>query len=389
MNNEEKRALFSFLSIYVLSSVVFMVIISYMYFDRESSMLEDHCSMSMSEAAMSIKSDILQTYMNEQEYKFKPSNEDLNYAILKDDKTVFFNSLAKGVPTDLNKRAHHGKERSIHVLELDDKKIDLRYIIVEDLSGIDMVSQLKYKIFALFTIGIVLMATIGYFLSRILLKPVQEKSEQLNRFVKDSSHELNTPITALMMIVANIKKRYEIEDKTINQMVASTKHIKQTYDKLLFNVNGDIVEVFDEVFDLKDVIDENILFIDEIAKSKDITLNCDIQSCKIKMDRQSAYMVVNNLISNAIKYTKKRKSIYIELKDSKLLVKDEGIGISEAKQKQIFARYKRVTSEEGGFGIGLDIVSSVCKKYNIGISLESKEKVGSSFTLDFTKCKAS
>ena len=73
MNNEEKRALFSFLSIYVMSSVVFMAIISYMYFDRESSMLEDHCSMSMSEAAMSIKSDILQTYMNHEKYEFAPN----------------------------------------------------------------------------------------------------------------------------------------------------------------------------------------------------------------------------------------------------------------------------------------------------------------------------
>ena len=389
MNNEEKRALFSFLSIYVMSSVVFMAIISYMYFDRESSMLEDHCSMSMSEAAMSIKSDILQTYMNHEKYEFAPNNKELNYAILKDDRSVFFNSLEKGLPIDLNKKAYHGKERSIHVLELDDKKIDLRYIVVEDLSGVDLISQLKYKIFILFIIGLSVISTVGYFLTKILLKPVQEKSEQLNRFVKDSSHELNTPITALMMIVANIKKKYDIEDKTINQMVASTKYIKQTYDKLLFNVNGDIVEVFDEVFDLKDVIEDNVLFVDEIAKSKDITLKCNIESCQIKMDKQSANMVVNNLISNAIKYTKRRNSIFIELKDSKLLVKDEGIGISKSKQEQIFARYKRVTHEEGGFGIGLDIVSSVCKKYNISISLESKEKVGSSFILDFSKCKTS
>ncbi len=389
MNKEEKKALFSFLSIYIMSSVFFMAIISYMYFDRESTMLEDHCSMSMSEAAMSIKSDILQTYMNHEKYTFKANNKDLNYAILKDDQSVFYTNLEMGIPSNLNQKAHHGSDRSLHVLELDDKKIDLRYIIIEDLTGIDMLSQLKYKIYALFAIGIVIMGTIGYILSRILVKPVKEKSNQLNRFVKDSSHELNTPITALMMIVTNIKKKYDIEDKTINQMVASTKYIKQTYDKLLFNVNGDIVEVYDEVFDLKSVIDENVLFVDEIAKSKDITLKCDIDSLQIKMDKHSANMVVNNLISNAIKYTKRRKSIYIELKDSKLLVKDEGIGISKAKQASIFARYKRVTSEEGGFGIGLDIVSSVCKKYNIGISLESEEKVGSSFTLDFSKCKAS
>lgn len=388
MNHEERRSLISFLSVYLLSSIVFMSIIAYMYFEREVSVLKEHCTMSMSEAAMSIKSDIMQTYMNGAKYNFKPKNEGLQYALLKEDDSIFYSNLKEKIPLDLKQKAYHEKDRSVHITKIDDKKIDLKYIIVEDTSSLDLVSKLKYKILIIFLVGLVVMACIGYVLSRILLKPVKQKAEQLNRFVKDSSHELNTPITALMMIVSNIKNRYQIEDKTMNQMLASTKYIKQTYDKLLFNINGDIVKKYDEKFDLKEVVEENILFVDEIAKSKDITLNHQLHSCEVFMDKHSATMVVNNLISNAIKYTKKRKSIYITLKDNRLIVKDEGIGISKEKQESIFDRYNRVTTEEGGFGIGLDIVSSVCKKYNINITLNSKEKEGTSFILDFSKCKA-
>lgn len=387
MNNEEKRSLFSFLSIYLLSSVFFMSIIAFMYFEREVAMLKEHCSMSMSKAAMEIKSDILQSYMNHEPYIFYAKNKELQYAILTNEKKVFFSDLKKQVPSDLEQTAYHGVDRSLHILKLEDKKVDLKYIVVEDTASIDLITQLKYKIIAIFLVGFFIMLTVGYFLTKILLKPVKQKAQKLNRFVKDSSHELNTPITALMMIVANLKKQYKIDEKISNQMVASTKYIKQTYDKLLFNINGDIVELYDEVFDLKEVVSENILFVDEIAKSKEIRLDSHLESCQIYMDKQSATMVVNNLISNAIKYTKKRKSIYIVLKECKLSIKDEGIGISKEKQNDIFARYKRATNEEGGFGIGLDIVSTVCKKYNIEIALDSTEKVGSTFILDFSHCK--
>jgi two-component system OmpR family sensor kinase len=387
MNKEEKKALISFLSIYILSSTFFMAVIAFMYFEREVVMLEDHCNMNMSQAAWEVKSDILKSYMDKKTYKFKATNKELNYAILRDDESALYSNLKYSLDINLSKKAHHGVDRSLHILEIDDKNIDLKYIIIEDTNGFDLITTLKFKVIFLFMTGFIIMSFFGFILSNILVKPVKQKAEKLNRFVKDSSHELNTPITALMMIISSLKNKYNIEEKTINQITASTKNIKQTYDKLLFNINGDIVQRFDEEFDLKEIIEENILFFDEIAKSKNIELSSSIESCQICMDKYSAKMVVNNLISNAIKYTKKNKKVYVELKDSKLRVKDEGIGIDKKMQKTIFTRYKRATNEEGGFGIGLDIVSSVCKDYEIDISLESQAKKGTSFTLNFSKVK--
>jgi two-component system OmpR family sensor kinase len=65
------------------------------------------------------------------------------------------------------------------------------------------------------------------------------------------------------------------------------------------------------------------------------------------------------------------------------MIKDDGIGISKDKQSDIFNRFNRATTISGGFGIGLDIVSEVAKRYNIKIDLISKLNEGSTFILKF------
>ncbi len=383
MNKEEKRALWNFLSIYVISSTIFMSIIAYMYFDKEVKMVKMNYKMNLSQAALEIKADILETYMKHEEYTFKAKSDKHRYAIIKENKDFFYSDLIYPDEINMEQVDTFGSKKNQHIEKIDDKSIDLRYIVVEDTSWNDTVNKMKYVILSALLGGFLVMCFFGYILSKILLKPVHQKSEQLNRFVKDSSHELNTPITALMMIIPSLKRKYDIDEKTINQVSASVKNIKQTYDKLLFNINGDIIVRYDELFDLKEVVDENILFFDEIAKSKSIHLSSSVASTKIYMDRYSANMIVNNLLSNAIKYTRKRKNIHVGLDNFVLSVQDEGIGMSKSVQETIFVRYKRGTKEEGGFGIGLDIVSSVCKDYHINISLDSKEQEGSEFRLDF------
>jgi two-component system OmpR family sensor kinase len=75
------------------------------------------------------------------------------------------------------------------------------------------------------------------------------------------------------------------------------------------------------------------------------------------------------------------------LKHNILYVKDTGIGIDEKVQEDIFKRYNRANDERGGFGIGLSIVLSICKKYKIKLGLKSKKGEGSTFILTFPKIK--
>ena len=68
--------------------------------------------------------------------------------------------------------------------------------------------------------------------------------------------------------------------------------------------------------------------------------------------------------------------IDISLKDNELKISDNGIGIFDEKIKDIYKRYYRATTEQGGFGIGLNIVSLIAKEYNFKIEVDSKIDIG-------------
>ena len=102
-----------------------------------------------------------------------------------------------------------------------------------------------------------------------------------------------------------------------------------------------------------------------------------------KIDKDDFIRIFNNLISNAIKYNNIGGKIDISLKDNELKISDNGIGIFDEKIKDIYKRYYRATTEQGGFGIGLSIVNHLCNIYKIKIIVESQIDEGTTFTLDF------
>jgi two-component system OmpR family sensor kinase len=102
------------------------------------------------------------------------------------------------------------------------------------------------------------------------------------------------------------------------------------------------------------------------------------------MDKTKTQKLVNNLISNAIKYSYKDSVVEVILNNNILSVKDFGIGISLEDQKEIFKRYKRGNNNEGGFGIGLDIVKGICEEYNLILTLKSQMNKETVFSIDFS-----
>jgi two-component system OmpR family sensor kinase len=143
-------------------------------------------------------------------------------------------------------------------------------------------------------------------------------------------------------------------------------------------------DVFLDVsIDFAELITESVEFFQDIAITKGIKINLELEKCDIFMDKTKTQKIVNNLISNAIKYSNKDTQITVKLKGTIFSVQDFGIGIDQKDQEEIFKRYKRGENFEGGFGIGLDIVNGVCKEYELKVSLKSKKNEGSTFFIDF------
>ena len=256
------------------------------------------------------------------------------------------------------------------------------YIVLRENELIDTFGQLRMRIIGYLLLSFLLMGVVGYFLGRLFLQPVREQIESLDRFISDTTHELNTPISAILMTIQSLKR---IDEKKKKRLEASAKRLNVTYASLTYRLEGK--EERKEQFDFADVVRERVGYIRELIESKRLTLTLSLEPTEVSMSRVSAERLIDNLLSNAVKYTDVGDSISVKLYDRILEVSDTGIGIDKAVQEDIFKRYKRANSERGGFGIGLNIVLGICKQYGIKLDLKSQKGEGSTFTLRFPPMK--
>lgn len=384
LNSEEKKALFGFLSIYIVSTILLLGIILYIYYTNEVKSLKNSCSMELYNSSMQIKSGIVDKYMKNE--KFNPSkleNIDVKYALFDKDKNIIFSYLDENFNVDFKNKNFSNSKYNYFITTINEDEVGIKYIVIESCQEYNNIINLKYIILSVLIFCIIFIGFIGYLLSLILLKPIKKRVLDMDKFIKDSAHELNTPITVLLSSVSMLKNGKNPE-KMMKYISSSSKQISQIYNDIQFATFNEFKNNHILEFDLKELLNQSIDFFIDIATLKNINISQNLNSCVVKMDRTKAQRLVNNLISNAIKYSKKDSKINIELINCKLMVEDFGIGIKEEELKEIFVRYKRGENSEGGFGIGLDIVKSVCQEYGLILNLESKEKVGTKFFVDFS-----
>ena len=122
-------------------------------------------------------------------------------------------------------------------------------------------------------------------------------------------------------------------------------------------------------------------------RKKDIDYNfyTELQDKELLFDENYLDLIVNNLLSNAFKYTEEGESItvklYQEASDLVLQVTDTGIGIPKEKQEKIFERFYQVESGREGSGIGLSLVQRLVELHHGRIELESEPGKGSTFSI--------
>ncbi|MEJ2489174.1 MAG: ATP-binding protein, partial [Sulfurovaceae bacterium] len=105
------------------------------------------------------------------------------------------------------------------------------------------------------------------------------------------------------------------------------------------------------------------------------------KNSRIVINKNKIIRVLDNLISNAIKYNKRGGKIFITLRKNMLAVEDTGVGVSNEDIPYMFDRYMRFNESEGGFGIGLSIVNKIAQEYNISIDVTSTKNQGTRIVL--------
>ena len=352
--------------------------IGFLYYKEQIATIDRYCDVSMENMAMQIKMEIL----NQKD--INPLFDDVERLRIglydENRKAIVSNLTTKKI--DFEQKNYTHNTSAFFVSFFIKPKDGIKYIIIEDSKVSHQMVELQSFIWSMLLIASLFISFIGYLLSRLLLKPVKRNFEILNRFVKDSAHELNTPVTALMMSANYLKKSYDKE--MVEHMLMSSKMISEVYNSISYLAFHDLDIEEKEEFDLAQLIHASVHYFQEIANSKNIYLKMELNTLLITMDKNSIKKLINNLISNAIKYSYTEKDILITLENNIFKITDEGVGIDKKHQKKIFQRYNRVDKQTTcGLGIGLDIVMGICKTNKIEIKLDSELKKGSTFTLIF------
>ena len=357
-----------------------MFFIAVLYYQNEKILYYDLTKSNMQNEVSKISSEIILSHMSGNKFDKEKLLETENYKISFYDKNQnkIFGNLDENI--DFSKKIIDTKNSFILVDDSVLGHLDIYYIALKENMYFKKIEELKLNIISIFFIIYLIIALIGFYLAKLFLRPIREERVKLNNFIKDTTHELNTPISAILMSTEN----KNLSEKQIERVRISAKRVSEIYSDLtyLFLENKETIKNIQE-FNLKDLISEQMEYLDLIATKKRVKINKSIEDFDYKIDKDDFIRIFNNLVSNAIKYNKIGGVIDISLQNNILKISDSGIGIEKDKINDIYKRYYRATNEQGGFGIGLNIVSYICSFYKIKILVDSQINKGTIFTLIF------
>ena len=377
LTSSEKKSFFSFLALYLGSSFILMLIALFFYYQNEKTLYLDLVKSNMQNIVSKVSNEIIISHMLDVEFNrdIYLNNQNYKISFYDKDKNLLFGNLNEKLNFEQN--FYNDEEKLIIVDSSTVGHLGIWYIALKDNSLKEKISNLKLNIFLIFLIFYTIIAILSWSLAKLFLKPIKDDRERLNNFIKDTTHELNTPISAIIMSCEDDN----LTKKQLDRIKFSAKRVSEIYKDLTYIFLGNIEKKSLDKIDLSKVIKEEIINFEPMIARKRLKINLNIEEFFYEINKDDFIRLFNNLFSNAIKYNKTDGNIDIILQNRELIIKDSGIGISKDKIKDIFNRYYRATNQSGGFGLGLNIVNMICKTYNIKIDVQSSENIGSTFTL--------
>jgi len=229
---------------------------------------------------------------------------------------------------------------------------------------------------------LVFAAVFYYLLSKSLLEPLFKSEQEIQHLIKETLHEINTPV-ATIQINTKILQKKEENDKNLQRLErieVSCDNLLNLYNQMEYSLKEKIDNVTVENFDINEIIVKSIEKFEDLKK--DIQIIYQPQSLIVETDKNGFERVIDNLLSNAIKYNKPNGTIDITLINNILKIKDTGIGIDTKNLFYVFDKYYQENSLHSGIGLGLNIVKAYCDRYKIDLKIDSLKDEGSEFNLD-------
>jgi signal transduction histidine kinase len=234
-------------------------------------------------------------------------------------------------------------------------------------------------------VSLIVTLVVGGILAKIAITPLREHFYHLERFSKETLHELNLPINTITANVQMLRKSHTDEKslKRLERIEIAAEMLKERYNELDYMIKKQSERERIEHFDLAQVIEERLVFLRSLYPS--VTWDVSVASYTVNCDRIGLGKVIDNLIENGVKYSPKNPIITITLHENTVNICDNGIGMDEITLMHIYDRYYQSDSTMAGYGIGLNLVKRYCDRYGITLDISSHINEGTCVKLEFKK----
>ncbi|QOG11474.1 sensor histidine kinase [Arcobacter sp. FWKO B] len=223
------------------------------------------------------------------------------------------------------------------------------------------------------------------FFSQPLFENIFQSEKNLDNKIKKTLHELNTPVATILINIKMLQKN-TTDEKTfqrLSRIQTACDDLLKLYDDMEYSIKKEIETIDLQDFNLYEEIVQAKTKFDELIATMNITVTIDVDTnIFIHTDKKGFDTIINNLISNAIKYNKPNGYIKIYLKNKTLYIEDSGIGIDPKNLFLVFDSFYQENQATKGFGLGLSIVKEFCDTNKIGVNINSKEESYTIISLD-------
>lgn len=224
----------------------------------------------------------------------------------------------------------------------------------------------------------------GYLIVSYTLASLFKTNRFLDILLKDTLHELNIPLSVINANLQMLQAEEEDEKKIkrLGRIDLASKDLYTLYKEVDYYIKKEIQEDVREKFYLDELVRSVVEKQKEMADGVEIHYN--VSHVEIFADKHGLAKVVSNLVHNALKYNQDRQAIQILQEEENLIIKDHGVGMSEAELFLAFDRYYQADTTKEGYGIGLSLVKAYCDEFKIPLRINSQKNIGTDVVLDIS-----
>jgi len=374
----EQRSLIRFVLFYAVSTLILLSTLALFFYTNQKSQILINEQKKMQSYATEFTWK-LQDVHQQPDDVYYPQHNKYRSAIYDSSHKLIFSDFT---PPIINwaKELYQQDDKLFLIKKVKPHFLGTSFLIIATKTNSEPLKQLQKNVLIVMLILFTVVLLLSYFLGNQFIKPMRQSIELLDNFIKDTTHELNTPVS---IILTNIEATSSIiKDEKLNKYMRrleiAARTISNLYDSLTFLKLNHDTDKSDKTFNLSLLLQERLQYFELHFHSRKLKVDAQIdENVMMYANVENIRILIDNLLSNAIKYNKRDGKIAVILNEQFLEVADNGIGIPSDKLNSIQERFVRgKNSSEGGFGIGLHIVKIITKNYGYKLEIKSEESKG-------------